>query len=234
MASNEKGAVIPFGKYKGQPVEILQGDSDYLQWLLAQDWFRTRFASVYNVVINYSGEATETPEHNALQVLFLDDTFCTALLHHLEPGIDQQATQKLEERREEDIKWLRTSSYYYNDREQRQKRLAQISADFGPTKYHFKRAFEFSERPGHPPVDVVLDASFCACNGCSIVLPSLRIEIKPTVSDDYPAVLRQMKASRSNVLLLREYTGRGATREQFVLTLASTAIRVVFVDEISQ
>jgi hypothetical protein len=61
----------------------------------------------------------------------------------------------------------------------------------------------------------------------------LRIEIKPTVSDDYPAILRQMKASRSNVLLLREYAGRGATREQFVLTLASATIRVVFVDEIS-
>jgi hypothetical protein len=120
MASNEKGAIIPFGKYKGQPVEILQGDSDYLQWLLAQDWFRTRFASVYNVIINYSGEATETPEHNALQVLFLDDAFCIALLRHLEPDIDQRAMQRLEKDREEDIKWLRTNSYY-SDREERQK-----------------------------------------------------------------------------------------------------------------
>jgi hypothetical protein len=52
------------------------------------------------------------------------------------------------------------------------------------------------------------------------------------VSDDYPAVLRQMNANGTSVLLLREYTGQGAIREQFVKTFATAGKRVVFLDEI--
>jgi hypothetical protein len=38
------GEIIPFGKYKGQPIEALAGDPQYVAWLLQQDWFRVRFA----------------------------------------------------------------------------------------------------------------------------------------------------------------------------------------------
>jgi len=33
------GDIVPFGKYKGQPVEALQGDPAYADWLAAQPWF---------------------------------------------------------------------------------------------------------------------------------------------------------------------------------------------------
>jgi hypothetical protein len=54
------------------------------------------------------------------------------------------------------------------------------------------------------------------------------IEIKPVIGDDYPAVLRQMKANKSDVLFVGEYRGQGATQEQFVKTMATAQIRVVF------
>jgi hypothetical protein len=66
--------LIPFGKYKGQPIEVLQSDPQYVDWLMQQDWVRQRFPSVMNVIINNFGEPEETPEHNRLQALFLDET----------------------------------------------------------------------------------------------------------------------------------------------------------------
>jgi hypothetical protein len=56
---------------------------------------------------------------------------------------------------------------------------------------------------------------------------ALRIEIKPTVGDDYPSVLRQMKANESEILFVGQYVGTGATREQFIKTFATASIRVV-------
>lgn len=68
--------LVPFGKYKGQPVSVMQNDTQYCDWLATQDWFRERYANVYNqVIINNFTEPTETPEHNRLQMKFLDDDF---------------------------------------------------------------------------------------------------------------------------------------------------------------
>lgn len=30
------GEVVPFGQYKGQPVEVMAADTDYCEWLAAQ------------------------------------------------------------------------------------------------------------------------------------------------------------------------------------------------------
>jgi len=30
------GEVVPSGKYKGQPVEVMAADTDYCEWLAAQ------------------------------------------------------------------------------------------------------------------------------------------------------------------------------------------------------
>ena len=35
--------IIPFGKYKGRPVEeVVVDDPGYLEWLSDQDWFRAK------------------------------------------------------------------------------------------------------------------------------------------------------------------------------------------------
>ena len=80
MANN----VVPFGKYKGQPVEAMAADRDYVDWLLAQPWFKDKHETIYTLVVNNFGEPSETPEHNALQALFLDDAFVKKVLavHH--------------------------------------------------------------------------------------------------------------------------------------------------------
>ena len=41
--------IIPFGKYRGEDIEDIP--SDYLKFLLGQEWFEERFEDVYNALI---------------------------------------------------------------------------------------------------------------------------------------------------------------------------------------
>jgi len=75
--------IVPIGKYKGQPVETLLADRDYVEWLLGQSWLRDRQPVLYQTIINYGGEPQDSPEHNQMQALFLDDDFCLRLAKHL-------------------------------------------------------------------------------------------------------------------------------------------------------
>jgi hypothetical protein len=78
--------IVPFGKYKGQPIETLAADSDYCEWLIAQPWFSAKYKNVYNVVINYGAEPQDSPEHNQMQARFLNDEWCFQLADLLRPA----------------------------------------------------------------------------------------------------------------------------------------------------
>jgi hypothetical protein len=51
-AHDEAAAIVPFGKYKGQPVEVMMADRDYCSWAMAQAGLRARFASVFAIIVN--------------------------------------------------------------------------------------------------------------------------------------------------------------------------------------
>lgn len=80
--------LIPFGKYRGQPIEALANDQQYADWLTAQPWFRERYSSLYTVIINNFSVATDTPEHNKLQARLLDDAFVVKLIRAVIPDLD--------------------------------------------------------------------------------------------------------------------------------------------------
>lgn len=61
-----------------------------------------------------------------------------------------------------------------------------------------------------------------------------RIEVKPVVGDDYPMVLRRMKAANNTSLLVGEYNGVGATLAQVVKVFSLSQISVVTLDEVEQ
>lgn len=81
-------AVVPFGKYKGEPVEVVLADKGYLDWITAQPWVRDRYGDFYQTVINYGGPPADTPEHNEMQAGFLDDELCLRLARHVWAGRD--------------------------------------------------------------------------------------------------------------------------------------------------
>ena len=74
------GEIVPFGKYKGKPIEAMAEDRQYLDWVTAQPWFRERYANIYTLIINNFQEPADTPEHNALQARFLDASFLLAFV----------------------------------------------------------------------------------------------------------------------------------------------------------
>ena len=39
--------LVPFGKYRGQPVEVLNNDPDYVEWLRGQSWFAKRIRAKF-------------------------------------------------------------------------------------------------------------------------------------------------------------------------------------------
>jgi uncharacterized protein (DUF3820 family) len=79
--------IVPFGKYKGRPVEALAADEDYCEWLTAQPWFRQKYGNVYNILIQDGAEPQDSPEHNEMQARFLDDGWCLRLGVLLWPGM---------------------------------------------------------------------------------------------------------------------------------------------------
>lgn len=60
MAGEDKN--VPFGKYKGRPIELMLSDRQYCEWAAAQPWFRERHPTIYQIIV-HGTEAQETPEH---------------------------------------------------------------------------------------------------------------------------------------------------------------------------
>jgi hypothetical protein len=208
------GEVVPFGKYKGKPVEAMAQDRQYVDWLTAQSWFKERYANYYTLIVNNFQEPADTPEHNGLQAKFLDAKFCLRFVQFLGNygGSAKTLTTEFE--------------YHGFDIDLRG------THDTGRMK-KWKDGYHEGESR-------------------IIEYVHYSIEIKPTVADDYPAILRQIKTALTNtrsdcyagrpirlavefgdpVLFLQEYMGRGATCEEFINIFERSNIRVVFLDEI--
>jgi hypothetical protein len=77
--TDDNNRIIPFGKYCGQPIEILRQDADYRHWLMEQGWFRERHAQLFTLIVNNFGAPAETPEHNAMQARFLQHEIAGAV-----------------------------------------------------------------------------------------------------------------------------------------------------------
>jgi len=203
--------IVPFGKYKDQPVEALAQDKQYIDWLMGQDWFNARYPQLRTVIINNFKEPAETPEHNKMQGKFLNDDFCIAFAKTAFPSDFEDRT--------------------YNDLIYKE-----------PCKNRIDKSFEVNGVDVSLQLDIRFKHIDCLPDSKeqhieideSRVFQStwIRIEVKPAVGDDFPAVLRQMRASRSNVLYLSEYTGVGLPKEDFIKFFEASGIRVVFDSEI--
>jgi len=80
MDKNGIDQIVPFGKYKNQPIEAMAQDSQYTEWLMNQDWFRSRFPELRTIIVNNFREPSDTPEHNSMVARFIDDGFCENII----------------------------------------------------------------------------------------------------------------------------------------------------------
>jgi hypothetical protein len=206
-----------FGKYKGRSLsEVMARDPQYLQWLTGQAWFVNKYESLAVTINNFGAVPEETPEHNKMQMRFLDEGYRVALA---------AAIGLLEEQRV-----ALTQSKYTPPADKA--KIATGEAEW-VVRAH-KLEFET------PLGDVVFQVD-------TIIEPRpqkydnnertpIAVEIKPSMGDDFPAVLRQMKRqytySNRQILLIREYAGSGATLEQVRKAFAANGVTLVLANEV--
>lgn len=97
MVDGNAANIVPFGKYKGQPVEAMMADPAYCAWAMAQPGLRERFAGLFAVIVN-GGVAPDapTPEHNRMQLLFRNPDLRVAAYRSIvgEKALDEAIEQR--------------------------------------------------------------------------------------------------------------------------------------------
>ncbi len=298
MNDNE-GAIVPFGKYRGKPIEAMLQDPSYCEWFMQQPEMRQKYSNVYQVVINNFGEPGETPESNEMQAAFLDRGFCIRFALAADPTFFDlageegfaavamfaaedvrrvKAALKIETAKAEwnDQQWVATGERVVSRKSDRRsgvlgRMLAEndhkegwrfesavlpLDADLTTPEFEsegtdvsfrvwgkgfgYKRAMGYGRSDGlesevdwrmSTPDDRGWFEPADLQAGCRQIWQhhhAFRIEIKPEVGDDYPAILRQMRRAKANTLYTRDYCGVGVDENTFVEYFSTQGIRVIF------
>lgn len=160
------GLVIPFGKHKGKLVqEVMALDPTYIEWLMNQPWFRENNPTLVTVIISGGSAPEETPEHNKMQVLFLDQSFCKAVVKAFPNQSFRETFEKLSSSSFDDDEYIDIFSRMLND---------------------VKAIFEIHGW------DVVVELPFTYYADRKVIA-HIPVELKPSVGDDYPVVLRKLQ-----------------------------------------
>jgi hypothetical protein len=200
--------IVPFGKYKNQPVEVLAKDEGYCEWLVGQGWVAERYPALHTLIINHCGEPTETPEHNALQLRFLDGGLCRKVAmcavlfksHWAEwfgasglPPMFKACTPAVFERQGIDVQW--------------QTEIWVPSATWEHSSVFTKWT--------------------------TLTTPTL-VECKPSLGDDYPAVLRTAHATHCNVVVSERCSFLGGTLDQVRQLFLASGVLLLQIHELKE
>jgi hypothetical protein len=249
-----QNCIVPFGKYKGQPIEILAKDPNYCEWFLSQDNIKKQYPAFCQIVINNFCEPSDTPEHNTLQSRFLDDNFCLALGKLCK----WKLMNKTNCNRSLNRAILNTSKIPDNSGCDYNRKMEKLEELRSMKDYMDKAIFEMDGKEmfdGDQPFfkikkifeqdgwDVIIQSYNFDCEtecvaykDCDINLNKIAIEIKPLIGDDFPAILRQMKIARVHpyfqCLVYDKFNAIGATLEQVKSMFASSGFLVFSIAEI--
>ena len=159
---------IPFGKYKGKELSVLFRDSEYMEWVLAQPWVKEKYPDFYNIITN-NHSSVDTPEHNIMQALFFEESFCEELLNVLVP----------------------------------EGRSACVEEDETPNGFRFRTIPEVCG------LDIMFIGQRLYFSKGKRFQKYIKVlfELKPTVGEDFPAILRQVKTAKE-ISMTRMFTGK--------------------------
>jgi hypothetical protein len=223
--------LIPFGKYKGQPVDQLRNDSEYTAWLLAQPWFAQRFGSIKTLIVNNFKEPSETPEHNRLQARFLDKEFALRVATKAFPSLKrfEQWDEIVAEAKQKHVHCL--LQHYRDLIEWKELRECEITFE---TKQGWDVGIFFDYElmcfcPQQPkrlgPRDVWLPRASAA----------IFAELKPTLGDEYPRVLRDVKCREGKGFVFAErFCAHGATEDQVKAIYRSSGVVLLLESDLSK
>jgi hypothetical protein len=232
MAENKtpSAIILPFGKHKGSTVaDVLANDPQYVEWLLGQAWVEAKFAELHAAILTRGAPMDDTPEHNVIQARFLDPLFRAAFMLCVttKKEIDQWRNAAIRgeiDRMDDPVMRKLDQESNYASRErfpkleaERAERRAQIR-EATPMTLHFHTHVVFE----HRGVDVLLtwrftvgsldsrnrgSAFFSHVIGSDYGSTAM-IEIKPSLGDDFPTVMRQMERLGAWFLVIDQFAGR--------------------------
>jgi len=215
--------IIPFGKYKGQPITTLLADTTYLEWCKQQDFLKN-YPIVYNICVNQTivnqNENSKTPEHNKIQNLFLEEENQNRLIDLL-----FKATKNKLNKINEGFNHKDYSEYFQGCKESSMTfhQLFKIKVEF-ETKYNWDILLKINKNWGGGSIVVefkeeyknydleILQKYFndifnfdnknmlSRCRTPELLYIDsydIYIEIKPLLGDDYPNVLRKMNIQKN-------------------------------------
>lgn len=220
MPDNDPSAlVIAFGKHRGLTVaELLATDPSYAQWLLGQAWLADRFAELHAALAGRGAAQDDTPEHNLIQARFTDEKFRLVFLEATIP--DRIADEKLSMRQ------------WHAEHSQHRGFHCPIPFDTPVS------AVQFEVNGNDALISWSLSNPKPQFNpGCGDHFVS--VEIKPSLGDDYPAVMRQIQRLRlhrfqpSQCLLIDSYAGRTIPYQQLMGMFAANYVTMVTLREIT-
>lgn len=214
----------PFGKYRGEPLSVLLADHDYCQWVLTQAGIQERYPEVFTFLLQ-GEQPAQTPAHNALQARFLERDFCDSVVRAIRSGVTAQCCDH-----GVDDPPAEAWDYHFG-----QRFLKRSPHTRGAGKVVF-------EQSGW---DVLLYMVY-ECQVCGVRAENrfpIAIELKPTLSDDYPAVIRQVRTAvsvaearkvkiGSLVVIAGEFTSRAVTIEQAKAIYRASGIHLLLLADV--
>ena len=182
---------MPVGKYKGQDLDVIMAsDPNYIEWISQQEWFRQQHTHIYKIIVNGYVDLQESPEHNALQARFLDEDLRIALANYLLPEItDMEALTYGAESAFVERYYTRSGRFPRFSFGEQSLQVGNPAFEFQGVDVCFsaERYVEVSMRGRVPR----MTASICS--------KTIAVELKPTLGDEYVAVLRQILGAKSRL-----------------------------------
>lgn len=201
--------LVPFGKYKGQPVEQLRNDPNYVEWLLAQPWFAQRFGGIKTLIVNNFKEPDETPAHNRIQARFLCKDYAYRVAKAAYPGVFSEVDD-----------WRYFVTCYQIAIE---KKYGQDFEQIEFSETALKVSCEFETKEGWDVgIRVYGDVQAKGLRWervtwfePKIFRRHVYVEIKPAVGDEFPRILRDVKCrSGDGIVFADEFIAEGASLDQ--------------------
>jgi|LSQX01.1.fsa_nt_gb hypothetical protein len=243
-----KQELVPFGKFKGQPIERLFEDQSYVKWISEQDGIRQRYPQFYNLVINnFTSVPVDTPEHNEMQIKFLKREHRLKLTYLLDENFLKYDTshclnelKKLYFRMKDNSSESRDILYQYGGSSIKQfkegiswlKEDTQLLYDDGANFEVKGSDVEFECEYGYNIVCCFNESysdwinrnrkrlDFSKCH-------KYRIELKPVISNDFPSVLREMKLHKSNILIIKDFSCSNISFDDVVSYFDTAGIKLI-------
>lgn len=246
--------VIPFGKHKGATVaELLEKDPAYAEWITAQGWVAERFAELHAAILSRGAGTDDSPEHNIIQARFLDPVFQIACVSAAYPGlIAYEKDERVKSVGENAFKsvWKGDARYHVEGWRVRNTNFADVhmaiaaeqaikDAENASDKINGEKArieAENTERKNGVLSRVVFEQK-----GIDAVISfknimywdtTFKVEIKPSMGDDYPTVMRQVQRLGCSILVVGEYTGRAVPEPLVRQMFAASGIVMISVRDI--